>query len=131
MTKNNTQKNAGRKAAAPATKKVEAKKTETPADDTLRIYVNKTGRVCFGRTAANRIGDLRYMTIAIDGKRIKRVATDKAREATVEIRRANDRPYISATKALKEVSFPGQNAAADPFIYALTRLIIRTGSSDA
>jgi hypothetical protein len=103
-------------AAAPkATKKTAAAKPEAPA--TLDIHINVTGRVCFGRHAAARIGDLAHMLVKVDGKTLRLIARKDATDESVDIRRAGKRPYISATKALKELGWEGKKAldlVADP-----------------
>jgi hypothetical protein len=76
----------------------------------LAIHINKTGRVCFGKTAAARIGELARMLITIDGKQVCMVAKKEATENTVEIRRANGRPHVSVTRFLKPLGFYGTKA---------------------
>ena len=111
----------GKKAAKPAkaTKTADAKgKTAKPASTALDIHINKTGRVCFGKNAAARIGDLGFMTMTIDGKTVRLLATAKQADGSLLVRRANGRPYVSATKLLKTTGFDGKKAldiTAAPF----------------
>ena len=106
----------GKKKAAKAEKSSKAEKK--PASTELAIHINKTGRVCFGKAAAARIGDMAHMLITIEGKQVRMVAQAKATEATTDIRRAGKRPYVSATKLLKTTGFDGTRAldiVAAPF----------------
>src|SRR5262245_56286702 len=86
---------AGLKAAAPEreraskSRELKPKAEGRPASTTLEIHINKTGRVCFGKNAAARIGDLAHMLMTADGKQVRMVAKEEATENTVEIRRAN------------------------------------------
>src|SRR5215472_11364843 len=91
------------KAPAKTTRKASEKRASTA----LEIHINKTGRVCFGKNAAARIGDLGHMLITAEGKHVRVVAKEEATENTVEIRRANGRPYVSATRFLKPLGFDG------------------------
>jgi hypothetical protein len=89
----------------PQAKEVKAKtpkaaKAAKPVDDSLRIHINPSGRVCFGKMAAARIGDLGFMKITPDGKSVRMIAT--ATETETPIRRAGGRPYITATKELRD-----------------------------
>jgi hypothetical protein len=96
-----------RKAAKAAKKEAPAKK----ADGALEIHVNKTGRICFGRAAAARIGDMKFMAASAEGKVMRFVAKPKQTEGDLPIRRAaGNRPYLSATKLLKEYGFTGERA---------------------
>lgn len=81
-----------------------------PTNGDLAIHINKTGRVCFGRAAAERIGELAWMTVAAAGKGLRMVAKAKETEGALPIRRANGRPYVSATRALKDFGFDGTKA---------------------
>jgi hypothetical protein len=90
-----------------ATKTPKKAAEKKPASTALEIHINKTGRVCFGKNAAARIGDLGHMLMTGEGKQVRMVAKKEAAENTVEIRRANGRPYVSATKFLKLLGFDG------------------------
>jgi len=105
-----------KKAATTQTPKAIAKKT-APAAKTLKadagaleIHINKTGRICFGKTAAARIGNLGFMTLAADGKEVKLIASAKSSDDAVEIRRAGKRPYVSGARFLKAFGFDGKKA---------------------
>jgi hypothetical protein len=89
-------------AAAPveAAPKATTKKAEKVESTDLAVHINPSGRVCFGKVAAARIGDLGFMKITVDGKLVRMIAT--ATETETPIRRASGRPYVSATKQLKE-----------------------------
>jgi hypothetical protein len=50
------------------------------------------------------------MLITIDGKQVRMVAKKDATDNTIEIRRANGRPYVSATGILKPLGFDGSKA---------------------
>jgi hypothetical protein len=93
------------------TKKAAAKKTAAPkaASTELEVHINPSGRVCFGKLAAARIGDMGFMTITHEGKVLRMVATN--RETETPIRRASGRPYISATKELKAAGLFNDEAA--------------------
>jgi hypothetical protein len=107
-----------KKAAAPERTKVneardqksKAKKPAKAESAALTIHINKTGRVCLGKTAAARIGDPGHMLMTIDGKQVRMVAKAAATDNTIEIRRANGRPYVSATRFLKPLGFDGSKA---------------------
>ena len=89
-------------AAEPKAKKAaKAEKVEKPAATELRVHINKTGRVCFGKLAAERIGEASYMVITAEGKTVKLVPAAKATEGAVDINLGGGRPYVSATKILK------------------------------
>lgn len=92
------------RAAKPAAEKKPA------ANGALSIHINKTGRVCFGKAAALRIGDLGFMTIAAEGKAVKMTARKDATEGALDINRANGRPYVSAMRLLKGLGFTGKDA---------------------
>jgi hypothetical protein len=47
------------------------------------------------------------MLMTAEGKQVRMVAQKNATENTVEIRYANGRPYISATRFLKPLGFDG------------------------
>lgn len=97
--------------AAKKSKKAAAPKApNNDASSALEIHINKTGRVCFGRAAAARIGDMAFMTAIIEGKQVRLVATAKQADGSLLIRRANGRPYLSATKLLKPLGFDGTKA---------------------
>jgi hypothetical protein len=90
------------------TAKMAAKTPKAAADNSiLAIHVNRTGRICFGRTAAARIAGLGHMLMTADGNTVRMVAMEKATEHTVEIRSAGGRPYVSATKLLNPLGFDG------------------------
>lgn len=78
-----------------------------PKNTDLAIHVNKTGRVCFGKVAAARLDGYKYMVITVDGQTITFVPHSKPREGAVNIGDASGRPYVSATKLLKQVGFDG------------------------
>ena len=86
---------------------------KAPANGALAVHVNKTGRVCFGKAAAERIGDLGYMMITVAGNRITMTAQKKDSEGALGIGRANGRPYVSATKILKATGAFDGSAALD------------------
>jgi hypothetical protein len=46
----------------------------------------------------------------VDGKTVRMVPKKEATENTVEIRRANGRPYVLATRFLKPLGFDGTKA---------------------
>jgi len=74
------------------------------------LHVNKTGRVCFGKDAAKRIGNFfpdGFMTLAIDKGVIRLEPTNKRAGGALQIREASGRPYISVTKQFKPLGFDG------------------------
>ncbi|HEY7338051.1 MAG TPA: hypothetical protein VH639_24405 [Bryobacteraceae bacterium] len=94
--KNTTKtKKAAAKAAAP---KKAAKPAKTESTD-LAIHINPSGRICFGKAAAERIGELGFMAVSQTDHTLRLQAT--AKETDTAIRRANGRPYITATQELK------------------------------
>jgi hypothetical protein len=94
-----------------------------PAKDpnAISIHINRTGRVCFGKDAAQRLGNFfpdGYMTLAIEDGTVRLTPTNKKVEGAVDIRNASGRPYISATKQFKPLGFDGSRAMdieAKPF----------------
>jgi hypothetical protein len=78
-----------------------------PAADTLAIHINKTGRVCFGKQAAARLGESPFCTLTIEGQRIRLEPTKEAADGALPVRDASGRPYISATKQFKPLGFDG------------------------
>ena len=112
----------GSKAKAPKADapKADARKAPAKADpkptakprkgETFAIHVNKTGRVCFGKEAAARIGDSRFCTLAAEKGIIRLQPTNKATEDALPVRDASGRPYISATKQFKPLGFDGTRA---------------------
>ena len=91
--------------AAPKAEK--APKAPRADNGILAIHINATGRVCFGRAAAARIAGLSHMLMTAEGKLVRMLAKKEATENTVEIRHANGRPYVSATRFLKPLGFDG------------------------
>jgi hypothetical protein len=96
------------KSKTPA-KPTAAKPAEAKAD-TMAIHVNKTGRVCFGKDAAARLGDAKYCAMATDKGMVRLTPTNKATPDALPIRKASGRPYISATKQFKPLGFDGSRA---------------------
>jgi hypothetical protein len=90
-------------AAKPATKPA-----EKPAA-ALAIHVNKTGRVCFGREAAVRLGKPEYCAVSVD-KGVIRIEPTKKADGALPVRDASGRPYISATRQFKPLGFDGSRA---------------------
>jgi hypothetical protein len=113
--KTNTAKTApkGKTPAKPtAAKPAEAK------GETMAIHVNKTGRVCFGKDAAARLGDAKFCAMAIDKGLVRLTPTNKATPDALPIRKASGRPYISATRQFKPLGFDGSdpiNVQAKPY----------------
>jgi hypothetical protein len=99
-----------KKAAKKAAPKAEPKAKKADKADTFAIHINKTGRVCFGRDAAVRLGEAAYLTITIEGKTIRFSAAKAEGENTVPVRDANGRPYVSCTKQFKPLGFDGSEA---------------------
>jgi hypothetical protein len=97
------------KAAAPKAAKAESKPKSAPkaAPNALDIHINKTGRVCFSKTAADRLGEAKYVAITIDKRTVRFEPLAKEREGAVPVRDGGGRPYISATKQLKTLGFDG------------------------
>uniref|UniRef100_Q01RL7 Uncharacterized protein n=1 Tax=Solibacter usitatus (strain Ellin6076) TaxID=234267 RepID=Q01RL7_SOLUE len=98
------------KPAAPA--KPAAKPADKPKGNpnAFAIHVNKTGRVCFGKDAAERMGDSPFCKLWIEGKLVRLGPTKKEVEGAVLVRDASGRPYISATKQFKPLGFDGSRA---------------------
>ncbi len=94
-----------------ATKKPTPKKAAKPAAD-LALHVNHSGRICFGKTAAERINGLQFMTIVTDeaARTMKLIARKDEADDAVAIRSASGRPYISALKQLKSLGFTGDDS---------------------
>jgi hypothetical protein len=106
-------------AEKPAPKK--AKKAAAPKPEPnseLSVHINPSGRVCFGKAAAARIGDMAFMTITHEGKLLRMIATNRQSEGAFDINRASGRPYVSATKILKAAGLFNGEAAdliAEPY----------------
>ena len=84
-----------------------AKKADARAKaEAFAIHVNKTGRVCFGKLAAARLGNPPYCALTIDGKIVRLEPTKKA-DGAIEVHSASGRPYISATRQFKPLGFDG------------------------
>jgi hypothetical protein len=84
----------------------------------LAIHINKTGRVCFGKDAAARLGEAKYLSVAIDGETIRLDTLDNVQEGALTVRDANGRPYVSAACQLKQFGFDGSrsyNIEAKPY----------------
>ncbi len=97
---------------AKAAVKADAPKAALKAKDSpkaalaLAIHINKTGRVCFAKAAAARLGDAPYCTVSIEGKIVRLEPTKKA-DGALPVRDASGRPYISATRQFKPLGFDG------------------------
>lgn len=98
----------------PAAAKPEAKakpaKPEAKAEakpEALAIHVNKTGRLCFGKSAAARLGDSPFCTLAVEKGIVRIEPIKKEIEGALTIRDGGGRPYISATKQFKPLGFDG------------------------
>jgi hypothetical protein len=63
--------------------------------------VNSTGRVVFNRDAAERLGNAKSVEVVKQGSKVLMLAL--ASEKGLPIRYSHGRPYISATKQLKEL----------------------------
>ena len=74
--------------------------------EAFKIHINSTGRVCFGRDAAARLGNPPYCALTIDGKIVRLEPTKKA-DGAIEVHSASGRPYISATRQFKPLGFDG------------------------
>lgn len=100
------------KAAKAAAAKAAPKKAAAPkAAAELALHINKTGRVCFNKTAAERLGEKAdYMAITVNGKAVRMTPTAKGTEGAVDINRANGRPYVSAMRLLKGLGFTGEES---------------------
>jgi hypothetical protein len=101
-------------AAKPAAKppaKTAAAKPAAPAaksnPNAFAIHINKTGRLCFSKPAADRLGQPKYCLLAIDKGIVRIEPTNKDSENAVPVRDASGRPYISATKQFKPLGFDG------------------------
>ena len=104
--KNTRAKNAAKKAAP----KAEPKAAKKAASESLKIHINKTGRVCFGRDAAARMGESKHMLLTIEGKIVRMDRAKSEGENTVPVRDANGRPYVSCTKQFKPLGFDGSES---------------------
>lgn len=93
------------KAKQVATKKA-AKATE-PKEATLGIHVNRTGRVCFGKLATERIGQVEFMMLTAKDGKVRFQPLAKYADGAHPVRWAGNRPYVSATSILKELGFDG------------------------
>jgi outer membrane biosynthesis protein TonB len=95
-------------AAAPKPEaKPKAEAAPKPKATEFAIHINKTGRVCFGKDAAERLGDSPFCTLKIDGKIVRLEPVKKEVEGAIPVRDASGRPYISATKQFKPLGFDG------------------------
>jgi hypothetical protein len=52
---------------------------QKPPETALPIHINKTGRLCFGKDAAARPGDAKYLCVAIDGETVRLDTLDNVR----------------------------------------------------
>jgi hypothetical protein len=111
---------------APAAKpKAMPKADAAPKDkakaDGFAIHVNKTGRVCFGNDAAERISAFvpdGFMTLEIANDLVRLQPTNNSVDGALPIRDASGRPYVSATRQFKALGFDGRRALdieAKPF----------------
>jgi hypothetical protein len=75
--------------------------------DSFAIHVNKTGRVCFRRAAAERLGGAPFCKLTMEGKLVRLEPTKKDADGALTVRKASGRPYISATKQFKPLGFDG------------------------
>lgn len=117
MAKKNTEKQAPKaakapkapKAAAPKAPKAAAPKAAEKAP-ALAIHINKTGRVCFGKDAAVRLGGIeainKHMAMKIE-EGLVRIDIAAPGADTLPIRDGGGRPYISATRQFKPLGFDG------------------------
>jgi hypothetical protein len=108
------------KAAPKAEQKPKAAKPKADGPKPLAIHINKTGRVCFGKTAADRLGGTQYVSLTIDKGRVLIETLPKKQDGALEVRDGGGRPYISATKALKTVGFDGSkpyDVTAKPYLH--------------
>lgn len=100
--------------AAPKAVKAEPKaepKAAPKKPETFAIHINKTGRLCFGKDAAVRLGDTPFCEIEVDEKaRIIRLEASKKSEGNLPVRDAAGRPYVSATKQFKPLGFDGSRS---------------------
>jgi hypothetical protein len=96
--------------AKPASKPAIAAK---PKGDTIAMHLNKTGRLCLLRDAAERISDFfpdGHMAISIEKGLVRLTPSNKASEGSVNIGNASGRPYVSMMKAVKALGFDGSES---------------------
>jgi hypothetical protein len=79
----------------------------TDTNRSLKIHINKTGRVCLRGLVAQRIGDLPYMWVNAKGRTVRMIAETQRSAETVEIRTAPDYRYVSAMRMLRTLGFDG------------------------
>jgi len=91
-------------------KKAEPKKAE-PKANTFALHLNKTGRLCIGKDAAERLGESPFIALKIEGKIVRLEPKAKETEGAIEVKYADSqyalRPYISASKAWKSLGWTG------------------------
>ena len=107
--------------AAPVAKAAPAKAAPAakaaPKADTYALHLNKTGRLCIGSDAAERLNtglgqtkNTRYALLKIEGKIIRLIPQKKSSDGTLPVRDGGGRPYVSATKAFKSLGFDGSDS---------------------
>lgn len=95
----------------PATVKPEPKPKAEPKADTFSLHLNKTGRLCIGKEAAERLGDAPFVALKIEGKIVRLLPEKKESDSTIAVKYADPeytlRPYVSASKAWKSLGWTG------------------------
>jgi nucleoid-associated protein YgaU len=113
-------KEAKKAAAAPKEAKKaepkEAPKKAAAAADTFALHLNKTGRLCIGAAAAERLGEAPFCVLKIEGKICRLIPEKKEVEGALPVKYADSefciRPYVSATKQFKALGFDGSEPKA-------------------
>jgi hypothetical protein len=106
------------KADPKAAKAGKAAKADPKADtpkaakaDTFSLHLNKTGRLCIGKAAAERLGDAEFCSLKIEGKIVRLIPEKKEIEGAIPVKYADPefavRPYVSASKAWKSLGWDG------------------------
>jgi hypothetical protein len=102
-------------------------KPAAAAPDTFALHLNKTGRLCIGAAAAERMGfdadkesTWGYMIYALDEKarRVRLEWSAKEADNSMRVRNGGGRPYVSATREFKPFGLDysaGRDIPAKPY----------------
>ena len=99
------------KAAAKADPKASKATDKASKADTYKLHLNRTGRLCIGKEAAERMGEAPFCKLSIEGKTVRLEPSKKESADALAVRYADPeyqvRPYVSASKAFKTLGWDG------------------------